>query len=81
MEDESTYSKYVSSYASDSEFDSDNNTNVIRAYAQIQQVSDTNDGVVSLPDQENIDLSVKEFLGNDDEEKKNKASSSKDKIL
>ena len=35
MEDESTYSKYVSSYASDSEFDSDNNTNVIRAYAQI----------------------------------------------
>lgn len=81
MEDESTYSKYVSSYASDSEFDSDNNTNVIRAYAQIQQVSDTNDGAVSLPDQENIDLSVKEFLGNDDEEKKNKASSSKDKIL
>lgn len=81
MEDESTYSKYVSSYASDSEFDSDNNTNVIRAYAQIQQVSYTNDGVVSLPDDENIDLSVKEFLGNDEEEKKNKASSSKDKIL
>ena len=56
MEDQPTCSKYVSSYTSDSEFDSDSNTNVTRAYAQIQQVSDTNDGVVSLPDQENIDL-------------------------
>ena len=41
-------------------------------------MSDADDEVLSLPDQENIDQKIKELLENDKKEKENKRAGSKD---
>ena len=43
-------------------------------------MSDADDEVLSLPDQENIDQKIKELLENDKKEKENKRAGSEDKI-